>query len=81
MENLKDKKVTYVRVDFEGKYIYLKNDVWAIKWPPNIWEYRAYELLFSRPCWRYQRIKRMLELPRDKKVNVWYVKKRGNKNV
>ena len=78
MESHKDERVTYARVDFEDKYIYLKNDTWATEWG----EYRAHELLFSKPhYWYYQRIKRMLELPRDKKNNVWYFKKRGNKNV
>ena len=81
MENHKDERGTYARVDFEDKYIYLKNDTWAVGWYPNIWEYRAHELLVSEPQWHYQRIKRMLELPRDKKINVWYFKKRGNKNV
>lgn len=81
MERHKNERVTYVRVDFEDKYIYLKNDTWAVGWYPNIWEYRAHELLFSKPCWGYQRIKRMLELPQDKKINVWYFKKRGNENV
>lgn len=78
MKRPEDERVTYVRVDFEDKYIYLKNDVWAIKRPPNIWEYRAHELLFSRPRWYYQRIKKILELPRDKKINVWYSKHRQN---
>ena len=27
MENHKDERITYARVDFEDKYIYLKNDV------------------------------------------------------
>ena len=79
MKSPKDEKITYVRVDFEDKYIYLKNDVLVTEWYPNT-EYRARELL-RRPLWRYQRIKKMLELPRDKKINVWYFKKRGNENV
>lgn len=67
--------MTYVRVDFEDKYIYLKNDVRAIGYhPPGTWEYRAHELLFSRPRWYYKRIKRMSNLPQGKKVNVWYFK-------
>lgn len=69
-----DKELTYVRVDFEDKYIYLKNDVWASGSYTNIYEYRAHELLFSRPHWYYRRIKRILQSPPDKKVNVWYMK-------
>ena len=75
MKNTQTERVTYVRVDFEDKYIYLKNNVWATGWHPNTWEYRAHELLFSSPHWYYQRIKKMLELPPDKKVNVWYFKR------
>ena len=66
MKNAQVERITYARVDFEDKYIYLKNGVLVKDWYPNT-EYRARELL-RRPLWCYQRIKRMLELPRDKKL-------------
>jgi hypothetical protein len=63
----------YVRVDFEGCYIYLANTILAVAGDGSE-EYRARELLYQRPMWHYQRIKRMSKLPIDKKVNVWYNK-------
>ena len=63
----------YVRVDFEDSYIYLANTILALAWNGSE-EYRARELLYQRPMWRYQRIKRISKLPIDKKVNVWYNK-------
>lgn len=66
----------YVRVDFEDSYIYLANTILALAWNGSE-EYRAKELLYQRPMWHYQRIKRMDVLPIDKKVNVWYNKIKG----
>lgn len=63
----------YVRVDFEDGYIYLANTILALAWDGSE-EYRARELLYQRPMWHYQRIKRISKLPIDKKVNVWYNK-------
>ena len=63
----------YVRVDFEDSYIYLANTILALAWNGSE-EYRARELLYQRPMWHYQRIKRISKLPIDKKVNVWYNK-------
>lgn len=63
----------YVRVDFEDSYIYLANTILALAWNGSE-EYRAKELLYQRPMWHYQRIKRISKLPIDKKVNVWYNK-------
>ena len=63
----------YVRVDFEDSYIYLANTILALAWDGSE-EYRAKELLYQRPMWHYQRIKRISKLPIDKKVNVWYNK-------
>ena len=66
----------YVRVDFDDCYIYLANTVPAVAWDGSD-EYRAKELLYQRPMWHYQRIKRMDVLSIDKKVNVWYNKIKG----
>jgi hypothetical protein len=62
----------YVRVDFADQYIYLENSVLAFSRDMKRKEYRAKELLFQRPMWRYKRIKRISKLPIDKTINVWY---------
>ena len=68
--------MSYVRVDFEDKYIYLVNNILGFASDCHTPQYRAIELVRQRPMWAYKRIKRISVLPLDKKVNVWYHKSR-----
>lgn len=68
--------MSYVRVDFEDKYIYLVNNILGFACDGRTPQYRAIELVRQRPMWAYKRIKRISNLPLDKKVNVWYHKSR-----
>lgn len=67
--------MNYCRVDYETGYEYLENDTpiyYKTDTGKQDIEYRNHTLM--KTCYKYKRIKRLKELPKGKKVNVFYKK-------